>query len=180
MRLMPNANILPYNGQRPHLGHDVLVASGAQLIGDLVIGSESSVWFNTVIRADVQPIRIGCRTNIQDNSTIHVTAENGPCTIGNDVTVGHGAIIHACTIEDLCLIGMGAIILDKAVIRHGCVVGAGAVVTQGKEFPPRSMIIGSPGRAVRQLSDSEYAGLMQSAKHYIHVSRQYFGLAHLS
>ena len=180
MRLLPNAHILPYRGQHPHLGHDVLVASGAQLIGDLIIGAESSIWFNTVIRADVQPIRIGSRTNIQDNSTIHVTAKDGPCQIGSDVTVGHGTIIHACTIEDLCLIGMGSVILDKAVIRHGCVVGAGSVVTQGKEFPPRSMIIGSPARVVRQLTDAEYAGLLDSAKHYVEVSRQYFGLARLS
>lgn len=180
MRLLPHATILPYRGQRPQLGHDVLVASGAQLIGALTVGAESSIWFNTVIRADVQPITIGARTNVQDNSTIHVTAKDGPCLIGNDVTIGHGTVLHACTIEDLCLIGMGAVILDKAVIRHGSIVGAGSVVTQGKDFPPRSMIIGSPARVVRQLTDEEYASLLHSARHYLEVSRQYFAHASLS
>lgn len=174
MRTLPHATILPYQGQRPRLGHDVLVASGAHLIGDLSIGGESSIWFNTVIRADVQPITIGARTNVQDNSTIHVTRGDGPCHIGSDVTIGHGTVIHACTIEDLCLIGMGAVILDKAVIRHGSIVGAGSVVTQGKDFPPRSMIIGSPAKVVRQLTDAEYAALMESARHYVEVARQYF------
>ena len=174
MRLLPHATILTYRGQRPHLGHDVLVASGAQLIGALTIGTESSVWFNTVIRADVQPITIGARTNVQDNSTLHVTAKDGPCHIGNDVTIGHGVVIHACTIEDLCLIGMGSVILDKAVIGHGSIVGAGSVVTQGKKFPPRSMIIGSPARVVRQLTVEEYDTLRDSARHYVEVSKQYF------
>lgn len=179
MRILPNALIMPYRGQRPHLGHDVLVASGAQLIGALTVGPESSIWFNTVIRADVQPISIGARTNVQDNSTIHVTAKDGPCTIGSDVTIGHGTIIHACTIEDLCLIGMGSVILDKARIRHGSIVGAGSVVTQGKEFPPRSMIIGSPAKVVRELTDKEYAALLESSRHYLEVSRNYFEHAHL-
>jgi carbonic anhydrase/acetyltransferase-like protein (isoleucine patch superfamily) len=144
------------------------------------MGSESSVWFNTVIRADVQPIRIGARTNVQDNTTIHVTAADGPCFIGKDVTIGHGAVIHACTIEDLCLIGMGSVILDKVVIGHGSMVGAGSVVTPGKVFPPRSLIVGSPARVVRTLTDAEYAGLTASAQHYVEIARAYFGQAQLA
>ena len=116
---MPQSTIMPFDGKSPVIGRSVLIAAGAQLIGDLVLGDESSVWFNTVIRADVHQVRIGARTNIQDNSTVHVTEGRAGCTIGSDVTVGHNAIVHACTIENLCLIGMGAIILDKAVIRAG-------------------------------------------------------------
>ena len=162
-----------YGGKTPDLAPDVFVASGAQLIGDLKIGKQSSVWFNVVIRADVHYIRIGERTNIQDNSTVHVTEGQAPCVIGSDVTVGHNCILHACTVEDLCLIGMGAIILDKAVIRHGSLVGAGALVTQGKDFPPRSLILGSPAKAVRPLTDDEYQGLVDSARHYVETANRY-------
>ncbi len=170
---LPHTNVLPFAGATPDLGEGVFLASGAQLIGDLRIGRDSSVWFNTVIRADVHYIRIGERTNIQDNSTVHVTEGQSPCVIGSDVTVGHNCIVHACTVEDLCLIGMGAIILDKAVIRHGSLVGAGALVTQGKEFPPRSLILGSPAKAVRTLTDAEYHGLAESARHYVETAKRY-------
>lgn len=171
--VLPHANILPFAGKTPELGAGAFVASGAQLIGDLKVGKDSSIWFNVVIRADVHYIRIGDRTNIQDNSTVHVTEGQAPCVIGSGVTVGHNAIIHACTVEDDCLIGMGAIILDKAVIRQGSLVGAGALVTQGKEFPPRSLILGSPAKAVRQLTDEEFASLKDSARHYVETARLY-------
>lgn len=176
MIILPGGQIFPYNGKTPKLGRDVLVAGGAQVIGDLIVGDESSIWFNVVVRADVHHVRIGARTNIQDNTTVHVTEGQSPCIIGNDVTVGHNAIVHACTIEDLCLIGMGAIVLDKAVIREGSLVGAGALVTQGKEFPPRSLIIGSPAKAVRQLTDQEVEGLRDSAQHYVTTARGYFAV----
>lgn len=176
MHLLPGSNLLPYGGKTPRLAPGTLVASGAQLIGDLEIGADSSIWFNVVVRADVHHIRIGARTNIQDNSTVHVTEGEAPCIIGNDVTVGHNAIVHACTVEDLCLIGMGAIILDHAVIGAGSLVGAGALVTQGKRFPPRSLIIGSPAKAVRTLTDEELAGLRESAAHYVTTARGYFGI----
>ncbi len=170
---LPNANILPFGGVSPTLAPDVFVASGAQLIGDLHVGRQSSIWFNVVIRADVHYIRIGERTNIQDNTTVHVTESQAPCIIGSDVTVGHNCIVHACTVEDHCLIGMGAIILDKAVIREGSLVGAGALVTQGKEFPPRSLILGSPAKAVRLLTEVEYQALSDSARHYVETASRY-------
>jgi len=164
---MPGASILPFGGKHPKLADDVFVASGAHLIGDLEIGAGSSIWFNTVVRGDVHYIRIGERTNIQDNSTVHVTGNKLPCIIGSDITVGHNALLHACTVEDLCLIGMGAIVLDGAVISRESLVGAGAVVTPGKTFPPRSLIIGSPARVVRSLTDAEVQGLRDSANAYV-------------
>src|SRR5262245_38589218 len=132
--VMDGATVLAYGGKKPVLGAGVFVAAGAHVIGDLEIGAESSVWFNTVVRADCHWIRIGARTNIQDNSVVHVTAETGPTTVGSDVTIGHNAIIHGCTIEDLCLIGMGAIVMDHAVIGRGSLVAAGALVPPGKKY----------------------------------------------
>ena len=170
---MPHANVLPYKGRRPRLADGVFIASGAQLIGDLEAGPESSFWFNVVARGDVHHIRVGARTNIQDGSVLHVTSGRAPCLIGDDVTVGHAAIVHACTVEDLCLIGMGAIILDEALIRTGSIVGAGALVTQGKEFPPFSLIVGSPAKAVRTLTDAERQSLQDSARHYVETAREY-------
>lgn len=170
---MPHANILPYKGLLPRLAKDVFVASGAQLIGDIEAGPESSFWFNVVARGDVHHIRVGARTNIQDGSVLHVTSGKAPCLIGDDVTVGHAAVVHACTVENLCLIGMGAIILDEARIRTGSIVGAGALVTQGKEFPPHSLIVGSPARAVRTLTDAEIEGLWESSRHYVETARNY-------
>ncbi|MBM4252649.1 MAG: gamma carbonic anhydrase family protein [Deltaproteobacteria bacterium] len=170
---MPGASILPYGGKQPKLAADVFVASGAHLIGDLEIGAGSSIWFNTVVRGDVHYIRIGERTNIQDNSTVHVTGNKLPCIIGSDITVGHNVLLHACTVEDLCLIGMGAIVLDGAVISRESLVGAGAVVTPGKTFPPRSLIIGSPARVVRSLTEAEVQGLRDSAHAYVQTALSY-------
>jgi len=167
------ATILGFDGKSPTVGSNVYLAPGARLIGDLIIGDLSSVWFNTVIRADVHYIRIGERTNIQDNATVHVTSGKYPCHIGNDVTVGHNAILHACTVEDYCLIGMGAIVLDTAVIGRESLVGAGAMVTAGKVFPPRSLIIGSPARAIRTLTDDEVTSLHDSAAHYVATAQRY-------
>ena len=169
------ASLLPFAGKLPKLGARVFVADGARLIGDLEIGDDSSIWFNTVIRADVHSIRIGARTNIQDNTTIHVTAARAATTIGADVTVGHGAIIHGCTVGDGCLIGMGAILLDHAVIGPGSMVGAGSLVTQGKTFPPGSLIMGSPAKVVRSLSAEEQAQLFTSARHYVETAGRYLG-----
>ncbi len=170
---MHGAQILSFGEKTPKLADGVFIASGARLIGDLIVGQDSSIWFNTVIRADVHYIHIGDRTNIQDDSTVHVTSKVAPCVIGNDVTVGHNAIVHACTVEDLCLIGMGAIILDEAVIGKGSLVGAGALVTQGKKFPPRSLIVGSPAKAIRLLTDAEIEGLKESAQHYVDTALRY-------
>ena len=173
MYQMPLASVTPFRGSRPKLAERVFLANGAHIIGDVEIGSDSSIWFNTVVRGDVNTIRIGARTNVQDNTTVHVTSQTGPCRIGDDVTIGHNAIIHACTIEDRCLIGMGAVILDSARIQAGSIVGAGALVTQGKTFPPGSLIIGSPAKAVRQLTPEEQAGLLDSAQHYIETAHMY-------
>jgi len=173
MYAMPGSGIIPYKTHTPQLGEDVFVASGAWLIGDLTVGDDSSFWFNVTVRADVHWIKIGSRTNIQDGTVIHVTNAKAPTSIGNNVTVGHGAIIHGCTIEDDCLIGMGAKLLDGAIIRKGSFVAAGALVTPGKEFPPGSMIMGSPAKAVRPLTDEEKKSISYSAAHYVDTKRHY-------
>ncbi len=171
--IFPGANILPYKGVLPKIDATALIANGAQIAGDVEIGFQSSIWFNVAIRGDVHYVRIGQRTNVQDNSTIHVTTDIYPCIIGNEVTIGHGAIIHACTIEDRCLIGMGAIVMDNTVIQENSIVGAGSLVTMGKRFPPGSMIMGSPARVVRRLTESEIAGLAESAAKYVHTAANY-------
>ena len=170
---MKGASIWPYKGKIPTLGQHVFLASGVHLIGDLEVGADSSFWFNTVVRADVNIIRIGSRTNVQDNTVIHVTSKTAPTHIGSDVTIGHSAIIHGCTIEDLVLIGMGAKILDGAIIRKYSLVGAGAIVPPGKDYPERSLILGAPAKAVRQLSEEEIKGLYKSSEHYVETARVY-------
>lgn len=173
MYQMPLASVTPFRSSFPKLGERVFIANGAHIIGDVEIGAESSIWFNTVVRGDVQKIRIGSRTNVQDNTTVHVTSGTGSCTIGSEVTIGHNAIIHACTIEDRVLIGMGAIVLDGARIQAGSMVGAGALVTQGKTFPAGFLILGSPAKAVRPLTPEEQAGLIASARHYVETADAY-------
>ena len=159
--------IVPFEGVTPTLAANVFVAPGAVIVGDVVIGDASSVWYTTVVRGDVMPIRIGARVNIQDGSVIHVTSRTSPTHIGDDVTIGHRAIIHGCTIERGALIGMGAIILDNAVIGEGSLVGAGAIVTSGTIVPPGSLVIGAPARVKRPLTDEERAGLLASAAGYV-------------
>jgi len=170
---MLQSNLIEYLGKKPLLGKNVFVAAGAWLIGDLTIGDESSIWFNAVVRADVHWIKIGSRTNIQDGTVVHVTNQKAPTAIGNNVTIGHGAIIHGCTIEDDCLIGMGATLLDGAVISKGSFVAAGSLVTPGKKFPPGSMIMGSPAKAIRPLNDEERQAISYSAAHYIDTVNNY-------
>jgi carbonic anhydrase/acetyltransferase-like protein (isoleucine patch superfamily) len=165
--------ILPYKQTEPSIGSNTYIAPGAYVIGDTIIGESSSVWFNTVIRGDVNFIRIGHRSNIQDNSTVHVTSGGHPTVIGDDVTIGHNAIIHAATIGDACLIGMGAIVLDGAQIGKECLIGAGSLVGKGAVIPPRSLVYGSPAKVIRSLTDDEVKGLYQSAVHYVDVARQY-------
>ena len=172
--------LLPYKGAFPLIDKSAWVAPGATVIGDVVIGEESSVWFGCVIRGDVHKIRIGKRVNIQDLSMIHVThykkpdkSDGSPTIIGDDVTIGHRVMLHGCTIEDACLIGMSATILDDAVIGKESIVGAGALVTKGKKFPPRSLILGSPAKVVRELSDEEVAELYASAKRYVGFMKEY-------
>lgn len=173
MLQMPNSTVISWQGHKPKLGRGVFVASGAAVIGQVELGDDVNVWFNTVIRGDVNTIKIGARTNIQDNTTVHVTSGTGPTSIGSDVTIGHNAVIHACTIEDECLIGMGSTILDGAVIRARCFVAAGSVVTPGKEMPSGMMVMGSPAKPVRPLTEAELAFLRKSAKDYVETAKTY-------
>jgi len=162
-----------YAGKKPALGKGVFVAETASVVGDVVIGEQSSIWYGTVVRGDVMPVRIGARTSIQDNTVIHVTSDFSGTTIGDDCTVGHAAIIHACTVEDFCLIGMGSIILDGARIGRGSLVGAGALVTPGTDIPPGSLVIGSPAKVKRPLDDKEREQIRYGAAHYVELARAY-------
>jgi len=160
-------------GHRPELGRGVFLAETCAVIGDVAIGDESSIWYGTVIRGDVMPIRIGARTSVQDNTVVHATSGVAGTIIGDGCTIGHGAIIHACTVEDGCLIGMGAIVLDGARIGRGSLVGAGALVTPGTDIPPGSLVIGSPARVKRSLDAREREQLVSSAEHYVELTRRY-------
>lgn len=162
------ASIIEYKGKKPVLGERVFLAEGSRLIGDVEIGDDSSVFYNSVIRADLAEIRIGKRTNIQDNVTIHLSDELG-VHVGDDVTVGHNAILHACEIEDNVLIGMGAIVMDGSRIRRNSVVAAGALVPQNKEYPEGSLIVGAPARVARTLTDEEIRKFHEGAQHYVLV-----------
>lgn len=142
------------NGTTPQFGNGVFLAETAVVIGDVVMGDQCSVWYNAVIRGDVNAIRIGHRTNIQDLAMLHCTYQRAALTIGNDVSIGHGAIVHGCTIHDKVLIGMGAIVMDHAVIGEGSVVAAGAVVLQGTVIEPGSLVTGVPGKRVRAVGEN--------------------------
>ncbi|MBV2209018.1 MAG: gamma carbonic anhydrase family protein [Thermomonas sp.] len=173
-------NIRPYRNVRPTLGQRNYIDPLSAVIGDVVLGDDVSVWPLTVIRGDVNFIRIGDRTNIQDGTVIHVS-HDGPhaklggfaTRIGSDVTIGHKAIIHACTIEDAVLIGMGAIILDGAVVKKHGFVGAGAVVSPGKVVGEGELWVGNPAKKLRDLSAAEIEGLYYSAKHYVRLKDEY-------
>ncbi len=156
----------------PRVPEDVFVAPGATIVGDVEIGRHASVWFASVIRADNELIAIGDETNIQDGCILH-TDEGIPMRIGPRVTVGHRVMLHGCTIEEECLIGIGAVLLNHSRIRRHSLVGAGALVTEGKEFPERSLILGSPARAVRTLTDAEVASIRDAAAHYVRNARRF-------
>ncbi len=165
--------ILRYQDKSPQVASDVFLAEGCKIIGDVVIGEQSSVWFNTVIRGDVNYVRIGKRTNIQDLTMVHVATGTYPTLIGDDVTIGHNAIIHACTIGDRCLIGMGAIVMDGAVIEEDCLIGAGAVVTPRTHVPRGTVMLGSPAKPARAVKPEELAWFKKSAEQYCEVARNY-------
>jgi carbonic anhydrase/acetyltransferase-like protein (isoleucine patch superfamily) len=152
------------------------IDESAQVIGDVEIGEESSVWMAVVIRGDVHRIRVGRRTNLQDGTIVHVMRDTHPTTIGDDVTVGHGAIIHGCTIEDGCLVGMGAIVLNGALVGAGSLVAAGTLVTEGMQIPPRSLVMGSPGKVKRPLTDGEVADVLSYAARYVEYRLDYLGV----
>lgn len=165
--------ILPYRGVWPRLHESVFVADGARIIGDVEIGADSSVWFNAVVRGDVCPIRIGERTNVQDNVTLHVTHDTGPLIIGSRVTIGHNAVLHACTVKDGALIGMGAVLLDGCVIEERVLVAAGTVVRPGFVAPSGMLVAGIPAAVKRPLTEDELRNLDESPDNYMRYVATY-------
>lgn len=164
--------IYELDGVAPKIAESAWVADSAEVMGRVTLGEDASVWFGTVVRGDTESITIGAGSNIQDASVLH--ADFGkPLVVGCNVTVGHQVMLHGCTIGDESLIGIGAVVLNGARIGRNCLVGAGALVTEGKEVPDGSMIIGSPAKAVRQLSPEQIEGLRQSARHYIDNARRF-------
>lgn len=163
----------PHRFKDPVIHSDAWVAPGAQIFGDVQVGAQSSVWFNCVARGDVNYIRIGERSNIQDLSMIHVTYKGNPTIIGNDVTIGHSCILHACSIGDFALVGMGSCILDGAEIGEWVLLGAGSLVTQGTKIPPYSKAFGRPAKVVAKLTDAEIEALKFSPSHYVQLMNSY-------
>ncbi|MBO9677851.1 MAG: gamma carbonic anhydrase family protein [Acidovorax sp.] len=164
--------IYELDGVAPRTAASAWVADSAQVMGNVELGEDASVWFGTVVRGDTESISIGAGSNVQDASVLHADIGK-PLVIGERVTVGHQVMLHGCTIGDESLIGIGAIVLNGARIGRNCLVGAGSLVTEGKEFPDGSMIIGSPAKAVRQLTPEQIEGLRQSAQHYIDNARRF-------
>jgi carbonic anhydrase/acetyltransferase-like protein (isoleucine patch superfamily) len=163
-------------GRRPEFDESNYLAPSAEIIGDVVLGPETSVWFHVTIRGDVNWIRIGAQTNVQDNAVIHVTNRRAPTRVGDRVSIAHSAVLHGCTIEDDVLIGIGAIVMDHAVIGHGSLIAAGALITPRTEIPPDSLVMGSPAKVVRSLTPEESQLVRLHAKNYLQYSRIYRGL----
>jgi carbonic anhydrase/acetyltransferase-like protein (isoleucine patch superfamily) len=165
-----------YGELKPKIGQRVFIAENATVIGDVEIGDDSSIWFGTILRGDVNYIKVGRCTSIQDGSVVHVTRKTHPTVIGSFVTIGHAVKLHGCTVKDNCLIGIGAIILDGAVIGENSIVAAGSLVPPGKEFPPRSLIMGFPAKVKRELTDEEVEGLKEHALRYVAYKDEYLRL----
>ncbi|MBV8939662.1 MAG: gamma carbonic anhydrase family protein [Alphaproteobacteria bacterium] len=171
--------ILPYQGEyalqavSPRIAASAFIAANAAVIGDVEIGEESSIWYGCVVRGDVHRIRIGNRTNIQDGTVVHVTRGTGPTLIGSNVTIGHAALLHACTLEDNSFIGMRATLMDGVVVENGAQVAAGALVTPGKRIPTGELWAGSPARLFRKLTPEEQAFISESADNYVRLSREH-------
>ncbi len=163
----------PYRGRLPKVHPTAYVDQSAQVVGDVEIGADSSVWMNTVVRGDVNFIRIGSRSNVQDGTIVHVMHDTHPTRIGDDVTIGHAAIVHGCTIGDRVLVGMGATLLNGATVGEDSVVAAGTLLTEGFVVPPRSLVMGSPGKVRRPLTDAEVAEILEYAKRYVRYKRDY-------
>ena len=163
----------PYRGVLPRVHPSAFIDDSAQVIGDVEIGEESSVWMAVVVRGDVNRIRIGRRSNIQDGTVVHVMRDTHPTTIGDNVTIGHGAVVHGCTIESQCLIGMGAILLNGAAVGAQSIVAAGALVVEGMKVPPRSLVMGSPGKVKRLLTQAEIAEIQTYADRYVEYRLDY-------
>jgi len=165
--------IRAFEGILPKIADSAYIEETAVVIGDVIIGEEASIWFNAVVRGDVHHIRIGNRTNVQDLCVVHVTHDTHPTVLGDDVTVGHHVVLHGCTINDRVLIGMGAILMDGVVIEEDCIVGAGALVTEGTVVPPKSLVLGSPAKVKRPVTEQELQWIRESAANYIRYARRY-------
>jgi carbonic anhydrase/acetyltransferase-like protein (isoleucine patch superfamily) len=165
--------IRAYRGILPEIDSTAYIDESAQIIGDVAIGAESSVWMNCVVRGDVNIIRIGRRTNLQDGTIVHVMRGTHETRLHDEVTVGHGVILHGCTVEDRCLIGMGCILLNGATIGHDSIVAAGALVTEETRIPPRSLVMGSPAKVRRELTDEEVATIRDYAERYVGYRLEY-------
>ena len=166
----------PFRGALPRVHPSAFVDESAQVIGDVEIGEEASVWMCAVLRGDVNAIRVGRRTNIQDGSIVHGMTGTHATRVGDNVTVGHGAVVHGCTIEDQCLIGMGAILLNGAHVGRGSIVAAGTLLVEGMRVPPKSLVMGSPGKVKRLLTQAEIAGILTYAEHYVGYRIAYMNL----
>ncbi len=172
-RRSPLSSVVAYKGVTPTLDNTVFLADGARVIGDVVLGKNCSVWFNAVVRGDVNAVSVGDETNIQDGAIVHCTFEKYSTTIGSRVSIAHLAMVHGCVIEDDCLIGMQAVVMDGAVVGRGSIVGAGAIVTQGTTIPPGSLVLGAPARVVRALRDEELNSVLATCHRYIEYTKGY-------
>jgi carbonic anhydrase/acetyltransferase-like protein (isoleucine patch superfamily) len=165
-----------YKGTWPKLGQRVYIAEGAQIVGDVEIGDHSSVWYNCVIRGDVDIVRIGTHTNIQDGSIGHVMKNECPLILHDYVTIGHGVMLHGCTVESHCLIGMRATLLNNVVVGESSIVGAGALLTEGTRIPPRSLVLGMPAKVKRALTEEEVQTIDEYARRYYEYKETYLGM----
>ncbi|MGH2353445.1 MAG: gamma carbonic anhydrase family protein [Chloroflexota bacterium] len=157
--------VLEFQGRRPDIAPDVFIAEGAIVIGDVIIGAGSSIWYNAVLRGDIAPIRVGRGSNVQDGAVVHVD-EGAPCVIGDNVVIGHGAVVHSATVGDGAMVSMHATLLSGSMVGAESIVGANALVTEGKAFPPRSLIVGVPGKLLREVTDEQAQAVLENAQRY--------------
>jgi carbonic anhydrase/acetyltransferase-like protein (isoleucine patch superfamily) len=167
------AIIRPWSGKAPRIAEGAWIADGAVVVGDVEIGPDASLWFGAIVRGDVNSIRVGARTNVQDYAVLHVTGKTHPTVVGDDVTLGHRVTLHGCTVRDRCLIGIGAVVMDGAVVGEDAMVGAGSLVPPGMVVPPRMLAVGSPARVKRELTQEEVDFFRRSAANYVGYARQY-------
>lgn len=169
--------IRPYLDLSPRIASSAWIAPSADVVGDVEIGADSSIWYQCVVRGDVFPIRIGARTNVQDHCVLHVTHDRYATVLHDDVTIGHRVVLHGCTVESGALVGIGAVVLDQAVIGEGALVGAGALVTPGTKVPPGMVVMGSPAKVIREVTDKERAWMQESARNYVLYAKRHAGAA---
>ncbi len=165
-------SLISLPGKEPRVGRNVFLGAGSRLVGAVTVGDESSIWFNAVLRGDIEPVIVGHHTNVQDNCVCHVGAKH-PCVVGNYVTVGHAAILHGCTIGDEVLVGMNAVVMSGVVVGQQSIIGASALLTEGMQVPPRSLVYGAPARVVSQLGEKEWSSIRDYAEGYCRWAEQY-------